>query len=351
MTMSQSAKQNATKPEIFIVDMTKKEHFKRSGFLSEKLLEEIRHTLEHGHQSLLFHNRRGTASTTLCKVCSWSAMCQTCFIPLTLHNDAFHLRCHMCGLKEKVPTSCPNCHGADIIHKGIGTKRIVDELIRLFPSAKVVRFDGDNSATESLDASYQELYDGKIDIIVGTQVIAKGLDLPHLRLVGVVQADSGLSLPDFQSAERVFQLLSQVVGRVGRNENPSKIVIQSFQPTHPSVCLGLAQDYKAFYEQEIATRAYAMYPPFSYLLKITCSFKSERTAIKNAQELARLLQDKASIDTEIIGPAPAFYERIRDTYRWQLTLKSSKRSDLARLTEFIPTKNWQYELDPTNLLS
>lgn len=350
ITMNTRAKTNAVPPVIELADMTKRTHFTKHRFLSDNLLQDIERTLIEKKQTLLFHNRRGSASTTLCEDCGWQAMCTRCFLPLTLHTDTHQLRCHLCGHTERVPTSCPECHSASIIHKGIGTKMIESEVRRLFPKAAIQRFDGDTDSDLTVDKQYQALYDGKIDIIIGTQVIAKGLDLPHLRTVGVIQADSGLSLPDFASGERTFQLLAQVVGRVGRSDHPTKVVVQSYQPAHPAVQYGLAQNYPDFYKLALAERKKGYFPPFSYLLKLTCVYKSEAAAIRNAQQLARTLRSSMPATVQLLGPTPSFYERQHDTYRWQIVAKSSRRTDLTELLAHLPPKNWQYELDPISLL-
>lgn len=344
------ARPGSVLPTTQVIDMTKKTHFRRSSFLSEKFIEGIENTLQAGHQSLVFHNRRGSSPVTLCENCAWSAACPRCFVPLTLHADNFELRCHLCNHTERVPTSCPECGHAKIIHKGIGTKRIVEELEKLFPGSSIRRFDGDSHKNDGVDSHYQALYDGDVDIIVGTQVIAKGLDLPKLRFVGVVQADSGLALPDYLSAERVFQLLAQVSGRVGRNEHESHVVVQSYQPDHPSVRFGLARDYQGFYEFGLSERKRAHFPPFTHLLKLTCIYKTERSAVQAARVLHAVLKRELPAHVEILGPTPAFYERVRDTYRWQLILKSHTRSDLSRALTHVPPTHWQSELDPMSLL-
>jgi primosomal protein N' (replication factor Y) len=350
ITMNTRARDNAVAPTISLVDMTKRANFKQHRFISDKLLLQLSETFASGDQALVFHNRRGSASTTLCENCGWSAMCSRCFIPLTLHADKHHLRCHVCGIIENVPTSCPECGAANIIHKGIGTKLIESELRKFFPDKIIARFDGDSETGESIEEKYKELYNGEIDLIVGTQVIAKGLDLPKLRSVGVIQADSGLSLPDYGASERTFQLLAQVIGRVGRSHHPTSVIVQSYQPTHPAVVDGLGQDYMHFYETTLKERQRAHFPPFSYLLKLTCIYKTEAAAIKNAQKLAQELRAEAIPGVQILGPTPAFYERQRDTYRWQLTLKSPKRAALLEILPHLPPTHWQYELDPISLL-
>lgn len=342
------ARKNAIKPEVTLVDMTKVNNFTRSSFLSTKLLAAVTETLASGHQALFFHNRRGSAPITLCESCGWSATCPRCYTPLTLHTDEYRLRCQLCNYTERIPTSCPSCHAANIIHKGIGTKRIEEELHRLFPEARIARFDGDTPV--GVEKEYQSLYDGDIDIIIGTQVIAKGLDLPKLRLVGVVQADSGLALPDYQSSERVFQLISQVTGRVGRNEHPSRVVIQTYQLTHPSVEFGISQNYAGFYDSCLKERRRAGFPPFCYLLRLTAVYKTESGAVRATQALMASLRQKVPSTITLLGPAPAFYERLRDTYRWQIILKSPKRADLITVLAMLPPKGWQAELDPVSLL-
>ena len=344
------AKATATKPVIELIDMTKRTHFKRHRFLSDKLLSEIEHTLASGQQVLVFHNRRGSTSVTLCNECGWQAGCPRCFVPMTLHADALELRCHICNFTSQVQTSCPQCGSVDIIHKGIGTKLIESELTKLFPKATIARFDGDTESGQNVDTRYSELVDGSIDIIVGTQVIAKGLDLPKLRTVGIVQADAGLSLPDYSSPERTFQLLAQAIGRVGRFEHETTVIVQTFQPTHPVITAGLMQDYGSFYETALKQRKLGHFPPYCFLLKLVCTYKTEAAAIRNARALAERLRSSTGDDVQILGPTPAFYERTRDSYRWQLVVKSSKRAHLLDIVNALPSAHWQFELDPISLL-
>ena len=350
ITLTQLARKNTVSPHVELIDMTKKAYFTRHAYLSNTLLGTIEKTLQTGHQALIFHNRRGSAPTTLCDNCGWSAICPRCYVPLTLHADQFALRCHICNHTERVPTACPECRNASVIHKGIGTKRIAEDLAKLFPAARIARFDGDSESTETLDTHYQKLYDGETNTIAGPHVMAKGLDQPHLRTAGVVHADSGLSLPDYSSSERVFQLLAQVSGRVGRNEHASSVIVQSYQPTHPSVQFGIQKDYEGFYDFTIQERKRAQFPPFTYLLKLTCIYKTETAAIRAAQELARLLKPHLPSGAQILGPAPAFYERTRDTYRWQLIIKSPSRTGVLELTRYIPPARWQFDIDPASLL-
>ncbi|HXH27335.1 MAG TPA: primosomal protein N', partial [Candidatus Acidoferrum sp.] len=299
-------------------------------------------------QTLLFLNRRGTAPTTLCANCGWTALCATCYVPLTLHADKHLLACHICARRQQLPPSCPECRHPDIVFKGIGTKMVEEAMKRLFPKANIARFDADNAQTETLAARYQEVYDAKIDILIGTQLLAKGLDLPNLQTIGVVQADSGMQLPDYQAEERTFQLLYQVAGRVGRGQQPSHIVVQSYRPDNPIVRLALARDYSAFYNQQLAERRKAHFPPFVYLLKLTCAYKTEAAAIRAASQLATNVRQTWPQCT-VLGPTPAFYERLGGNYRWQIVIKAKRRADLLEIAKAVPDK-WQVDIDPISLL-
>ena len=349
ISMSSSARSDTLKPTITLVDMTKRHNFLQHQFLSNTLLTSLQSTLNHGYQALIFHNRRGTSTVTLCEDCGWQSGCPQCFIPLTLHADVHTLSCHICNFSTPVPTSCPECRNVNILHKGIGTKRIESELQKLFPNKKIARFDGDATSEETVAARFSELKNGAIDIIIGTQMIAKGFDLPNLKLVGVVQADTGLSIPDYSASERIFQLLAQVVGRVGRSNTPTEVIVQTYHPSHPAIIDGLHQNYTDFYHRTIFQRKKTKFPPFVYLLKLTCSYKTESAAIKNAKHLAALLASQVP-NVEVLGPTPAFHERIRDTYRWQIIVKSPQRQLLMEVLQHVPPSRWQYELDPVNLL-
>ena len=334
--------------EVKVIDLKSKANFPKHRFLSQELLSAIDRALENRYQILLFHNRRGTAPTTICEHCGWTAHCPNCFLPQTLHADTHELRCHLCGLAERVPPACPECHEPTVVFKGIGTKLIETEITKLYPKARIARFDADNSEAEAVQNRYQELYDGEIDIMIGTQLLAKGLDIPRLALVGVVQADSGLVLPDYTSEERVFQLLYQVIGRAGRGEHPGEVVIQTYQPDHPVVKAAIARDYAGFYKAEIAAREHGRFPPFRYLLKLTCSYKTESGAINASQKLAGELR-KSYPKFEILGPTPAFHERLGGNYRWQLVVKASQRSELVAIAKNVPA-GWMADLDPASLL-
>lgn len=350
LKLTKQARQNITPANIALIDIKKRDNFKNHRFISDLLLDQIEKTLREKKQVLIFHNRRGSANTTLCKECGWTAECPRCSLPLTLHADQNRLFCHICGHSSPVPLYCPNCKSTDVIYKGIGTKLIESELRKLFPNANIARFDADNTAKDSANTRYDDIYNGKIDIIIGTQIIAKGLDLPNLRTVGIVQADTGLVLPDYNTKERTFQLLAQAVGRVGRNEHKTQVIVQTYQPTHPSIIYGINQDYESFYKYALKERSVNNFPPFSYLLKLTCTYKTEAGAIQNSKKLAITLRKNADKNVQILGPTPAFYERQYNTFRWQIVLKSPKREYLVDLLKYIPPKYWQFELDPVGLL-
>lgn len=334
--------------ETTVVDLKDRANFTKHRFISNQLLEQIEAGLSSGKQALIFHNRRGSASTTLCENCGWIADCPNCKLPLTLHADRHQLRCHLCGYIQAVPPSCPVCREPTITFKGIGTKLVESELRKIFPKARIARFDADTSAKEAAHVRYQEIYNGDIDIIVGTQMLAKGFDLPKLALVGVVQADSGLLMPDFQAEERVFQLIYQVIGRVGRQDHSGKVVIQTYNPEHPVITAAVNRDYKRFYELELQHRQLTGFPPYRYLLKLICVYKTEKAAIENSQKMADALR-RGYKDIEILGPTPAFYEHQSGKYRWQIVVKSRQRSTLVAIANEMTTP-WQFDLDSVSLL-
>lgn len=353
ITMNKLAVNGATKPDVKIVNLTNRDNFTlESKLFTKPLLDAIRQAIKDGRQTLLFHNRRGTASLAICEDCGYTLTCPNCYTPLTLHGDKFQLLCHLCGHTERPPLKCPDCHEPSIIYKGIGTKQIEEETKKLFPTASIRRFDGDTLKGEAVQDVYDELRSGKTDIIIGTQTIAKGLDLPHLAVVGVIQADAGLALPDFSSSERTFQLIAQVCGRVGRHELPTIAIIQTYQPQADAVKYGAKQDYLGFYEQEIIHRKVGHFPPYSHLLKLTCSYKTEQGAITATRRLANQLRRDYNQSIKLLGPVPAFYERLRGQYCWQIVVRASKRTILTKIAAQVAssTGNWQIELDPISLI-
>ncbi|MGH7156858.1 MAG: replication restart helicase PriA, partial [Candidatus Saccharimonadales bacterium] len=284
----------------------------------------------------------------LCKNCGWQYLCPNCDVSLVYHADQHLARCHICGFSSSPPVQCPNCGNPDIIYKTVGTKALVEEVQKLFPDKRVQRFDSDNLVGESLNDSYGELLRGDVDVLVGTQLLAKGLDLPRLGLVGIVSAESSLTLPDYTAEERTFQLLYQVIGRVGRGHAKGEVVVQTYEPDSVVIKSAVKRDYKQFYEHALLERQTFRFPPFSYLLKLTI----RRATIKGAQGASDKLRTElaaAGLPVEIIGPTPAFYARRGKYFYYQLVAKSKDRDHLLELAKLVP-QDWQTDLDPADLL-
>ncbi len=353
ITLTEKAKTTAISPTIDVIDFTSRNNFTRNRYFSDQLLNAISDNLAKGYQTLIYHNRRGSAPITLCENCGWQSLCPNCFLPLTLHSDSYSLICHTCGHHEKIPTSCPDCHHPDIIHKGFGTKLLETEIKKLFKDVPIARFDADNKKSESLDNLYSKVKNGDIKIIIGTQTVSRGLDLPHLATIGIIQADSGLFLPDYSSEERTFELLTQVIGRVGRGHiDTASVIIQTYQPKSPIINYAINSDYQSLYGHLIKKRQLSFLPPFSYLAKLVVTYKTEQTTLRKIRSLSRLLNDSIARDnlrSRIIvsQPIPCFHEHTVSGYSWQIIIKSSSRSALLNLVANIDAK---LTLDPPSLL-
>lgn len=348
--LSEKAKLGAKEPEIAIIDLKNRANFTKNRYFSNILLEKIKKNLENGHQTLIFHNRRGSAPLTICEDCGWQALCPECYLPMILHTDDYHLCCHLCGHEESVPKSCPHCGKVGIIHKGFGTKLLESELSRLFPEVKIARFDSDNKKSESLAGMYDEVKSGEVKLLIGTQTLARGLDLPKLATVGVVQADAGLALPDFAAEERAFELLMQVVGRVGRGHlDTAEVVLQTYQPDHPVIQTAMRADFPQFAEYLLRERRKQALPPFMYLARLMITYKTEKTVIAKVQAAHAELAKCA--DVSLSPPMPAFHERVGRGYSWQITLKSSRRQALVEaLRPYLAKPNHSVTIDPVSLL-
>ena len=346
--LSEKAKDTAIKPEVLIIDFKNRDEFSKNRYFSNSLLKAIDNNLKQGRQTLIFHNRRGSSPLTVCDNCGEELLCPNCYLPLTLHVDAYEMRCHTCGYKTKVPTNCPNCGGAGLIHKGFGTKLLENELCRLFPKARVKRFDADNKKGEGLDEIYSDVRDGSVDILVGTQTLAKGLDLPLLATVGIVQADAGLSLPDFSAEERVFQLITQVMGRVGRgHQEKAEVFIQTYRPEHPVLSFAVKEDFLGFSEYLLKSRKKSGFPPFLFVAKVSVTAKTEQTAIRKIREAAR----KFSSDKRLFvsPPLPAFHERTARGFTWEIVVRATSRKALLENFSDLDT-NFHASLDLPSLL-
>lgn len=348
VAMQQLAKQTTAPLNIEMVDLRKHELFGRNRLLSDKLLQHIAGALERGEQSLLYLNRRGTANVVLCSSCGWQSLCPNCDLSLTYHGDEHSLRCHVCGYSTHLPTSCPVCQNTDILFKSIGTKAVVEALAKLFPTARVQRFDTDAKKSERLEQHINALQAGSADIIVGTQMVGKGLDLPKLSVVGVINADSSLLIPDYTAAEQTYQLISQVVGRVGRGHRAGTVVVQTYDPENATLLSAVHRQWDTFYQAEMLERKTYRFPPFTYLLKLWVLRASPKAAEKAALAFAATLQADFP-DAIIEGPAPSFHPRVGGKYSWQLLIKASHRGTLTSIIDTLPS-GWGYDIDPTNLL-
>lgn len=353
--LNELAIKSAKATHISVIDLKNRPDFTRSHILSNPLIASIQTSLDHHQQSLIFHNRRGTAPLTICDHCGWQALCTNCFLPLVLHADQYTMRCHTCGRHYPVPTACPDCGNAAIHHKGFGTKLIEAELHKLFPNARLARFDADTESDQQLHKIYAAVHAGDYDILVGTQMIAKGFDFPRLSTLGVVQADAGLSLPDYASEERTYELITQVIGRANRGHQDSNIFIQSFQPDHPIISYATTSDYAGLYQYLIQKRKQSTLPPYSFLLKLSLTYKTETSTVQNIQKLhKKIIQTiHAQSLTQIIAtpPMPAFHEHTNSGYSWQIVLKAKSRKDLLALFDQLPKNpHLHFDFDPPTLL-
>ncbi|HSX41253.1 MAG TPA: primosomal protein N' [Candidatus Saccharimonadales bacterium] len=330
-----------------IIDLRDKAQLRSSKFIAEPLLKALGETLAARRQSLLFINRRGSASSQICNACGHVATCPNCSLPLTFHADQMKLVCHLCNHRQTPGAVCTECGSSDMRYVGGGTKRIEAEIAKLLPNARLARLDKDSADAKRLPELYEALHGGKIDILIGTQMIAKGLDLPLLDTVGVINADTALHMPDFTSAERTYQLLSQVAGRAGRGDQPGQVFIQTLTPDHPAIRKAAAEDFWGFAEAELSARKLLGYPPFRYLLKLTNTAKTAEAASRQAAETYAKLKQYQAI--RLLGPAPAFHEKLGGQYHWQIVVKSSSRQPLLEVARKLPA-SWKTDLDPINLL-
>jgi primosomal protein N' (replication factor Y) len=332
-------------PETRIVDTRKL----RGAAFSPELVAAIGENLAKGGQTLLFLNRRGFATFLLCRDCGHVFRCPNCSVTLTHHRAKQRHFCHYCDFSLPAPSVCPECNGTDIGLFGRGTERVEDEVKELFPDARVARMDSDTTTGRGGHARIlKRLEEGAIDILIGTQMIAKGHDYPGVTLVGVVSADATLNIPDFRSAERTFQLVSQVMGRAGRGDAAGMVVIQGVSADHYALLRAASHDYEGFYAEEIAFREDAGYPPFAHLAMAVISGTAEKAVEKGAQDAARLLRagrQALNIRTEILGPAPAPLAKVRGRFRWQIMLKARNRIELKRLLLY-----FQREWNPPRVL-
>lgn len=330
--LTQRAHENAQLPSVTIVDLKEEYAQKNTSTFSRLLQEKISNRLQQKEQIVLLLNRRGYSSFMMCRDCGYVLPCPNCDISLTLHMDVKKMRCHYCGHQENIPKKCPDCQGEKIRYYGTGTQKVEEELQERFPSARILRMDVDTTrkkgAHEKILKAFEEQ---EADILLGTQMIAKGLDYPNITLVGVLNADTALNLPDFRSSERTFQLLTQVSGRAGRGAKPGEVIVQTFNPEHHSIVLAQAQDYEAFYQQEMILRHQSGYPPFYFTVKITISHPAEQVVAKKSYQIAEQLKNGLSPESRILGPTPSGIARIKNRYYYQIILKYKQEVHLHRM--------------------
>ena len=337
---------------VEVVDLREELRDGNRGLLSGRLVAALG-SLDSGRgdQAILVINRRGTASVVLCRDCGHVQACPDCDRPLVFHQAGGTLRCHHCGRAFPLASRCPNCHSARIKYLGGGTERVEREVRERFPGLRVGRLDRDvvehrGAAERVLDAFAA----GQLDVLVGTSLVAKGLDVPNVTLVGVVSADVSLNLPDERAAERTYQLLAQAVGRAGRGERRGTAIIQSYQPEHPAIRAVADDDAAAFYDAELELRRRFGSPPFGRLVKLTCGLEdraaAETTARAMADDLRRRAAERGS-DTAVIGPAPAYIARRADRWRWNVVLRGS---DPVGLLGGGLDSPWSVDVDPESLL-
>lgn len=309
-------------PTVFIADMREELRQGNRSMFSQSLIEAIRLRLEKKEQMVLFLNRRGYSSFVLCRDCGTVVQCPNCDISLTYHRTTEKLKCHYCGYEEHVPQICPQCQSDHIRYFGTGTQKVEEELYKLFPEARVLRMDVDTTKHKGAHEEILETFGaGQADILLGTQMIAKGLDFPNITLVGVLSADTSLHLPDYRAAERTFQLLTQVSGRAGRHDKLGEVIIQTYTPEHYAIELAKTQEYEPFYEREMFLRRRSNYPPYYFVALIQLSHEDVMMAAEYAGRVADWLRGNLSNQVAIIGPTTASIARLQNRYRYQCLIK------------------------------
>jgi primosomal protein N' (replication factor Y) (superfamily II helicase) len=347
-------------PSVELIDM--RQEFletRQQATLSRKLVEAIGARLENGEQTIVLLNRRGFSSFVACRACGERVQCANCSLTLTYHKRDRRLLCHYCGYAEKVPSICAKCASDHIYFLGVGSEKVEEELHRAFPAARIARLDRDTvTGKRQYETILQDFRDGHFDILVGTQMIAKGHDIPNVTLVGVISADIGLGMPDFRAAERTFQLLTQVAGRAGRGNVPGIVLIQTINPDHYAVRMAAAHDYAAFYEKELHFRQMMHYPPFSAMANVLVRAEKKEVAMRMSSELGLLLSPPPE-KLKIMGPAEAPVPRLKNEYRYQFLVKAASRKALnellGRVRAFALENKWGatalvIDVDPLTLM-
>ncbi|PZF87721.1 primosomal protein N' [Listeria ivanovii] len=318
-------------PEVNVVDMREELRKENRTEFSTELLEKIKDRIAKKEKTVLMLNRRGYSSFVMCRDCGYVVECPNCDISQTYHQASNKMKCHYCGHEEPVLQKCPSCEGEHIRYFGTGTQKVEESLTKLIPEARVIRMDVDTTRTKgSHEKLLRSFRNHEADILLGTQMIAKGLDFPDITLVGVLNADTMLYLPDFRASERTFQLLTQVSGRAGRHERTGEVVVQSYNPEHYSIEFAKKHDFIGFYQHEMQLRKMGAYPPFYYLTMINVSDENEMKAIRTIQEMATFLREKLGPEAVILGPVPSTIARIKNKYRYQCIIKYKIEPNLKK---------------------
>lgn len=339
-------------PPVTLVDMRQELKAGNRSIFSRALERAVGDVLQAGQQAILFLNRRGTATYIFCRDCGQSVICPECDLPLTFHSPGAVLSCHYCGHQEPMPLVCPYCESKQIRQYGTGTEKVESEIQALFPTARTLRWDAETTREKGAhEIILAHFANHRADLLIGTQMLAKGLDLPFVTLVGAVLADVGLNLPDYRAAERTFQVLTQVAGRAGRSPLGGQVILQTFQPEHYVIQAASRHDYAAFYQQELQYRRQLGYPPFYRLVRLEFRHpdarKAEATALEMADQVHRWLEAGDRRATQVIGPVPCFFSRLYGLYRWQIVLRGP---DPASMLRGRGLGDWRVEVDPPNLL-
>jgi len=323
-------------PEVEIVDLRGETLMGAGGTFSQRLLDALEECLGRGEQAMLFLNRRGFSTFVMCRECGFTLACRHCSVSLIYHHGSREMRCHHCDYRLPMPEICPSCESEDIGYKGLGTERVADQVTREFDGAKVLRMDRDTTSRKGAHADILRRFGrGEANVLIGTQMIAKGHDFPNVTLVGVLNADTGLNRPDFRASEGTFALLTQVAGRAGRADKPGRVLVQTYNPDHPAIVSASKHDYEAFYGHELEKRRENMYPPFTRLVNLTISHEDAAGALKIAERVAselrrRGLRDEPRAPLQFVGPAAAPLARLRGQFRFHLLLKGES---IERLRE------------------
>lgn len=345
---------NTELPKVEIVDMREELKARNFSIFSDKLEQKIRSTLAAKEQVLLFLNRRGSASATVCRDCGYAMECPYCDVKLTYHERTFKhqtLVCHHCGRLTAAPNTCLQCESPRIKHLGTGTERVEQEIQKLFPTARIARADKDTMGkVDSFKKLHTALKKHEIDILIGTQMIAKGWDIPNMSLVGVILADMGLHIPDFRATERSFQLLTQVAGRAGRRKKQGEVVIQTYNPENPAIQKAATHDYTGFYEQEISSREGQHVPPFAKIIKLIHVNLNKKNAQIEAQQLHKKLEgaNNEHGTEHQIYMAPALIPRINNKYHWHILIQGPNPRQVLESLQSENLENWRIDVDPVH---